>query len=103
MTYGFFVQQNKKSPYISCIGWIYLERVARFELVTHGLGSRYSTTELRPHHIVLLETSVQASLFYPRIAKKSRLQKSLGQILKKETGGLLSKKEIISKGEDLHE
>ena len=80
-----------------------LERATRFELATHGLGSRYSTTELRPHHIVLLETSVQASLFYPRIAKKSRLQKSLGQILKKETGGLLSKKEIISKGEDLHE
>ena len=80
-----------------------MERATRFELATHGLGSRYSTTELRPHHIVLLETSVQASLFYPRIAKKSRLQKSLGQILKKETGGLLSKKEIISKGEDLHE
>ena len=50
----------------------------RFELATHGLGSRYSTTELRPHHIVLLETSVQASLFYPRIAKKSRLQKKSG-------------------------
>ena len=26
-----------------------MERMARFELVTHGLGSRYSTTELHPH------------------------------------------------------
>ena len=94
---------NKKALSVLLKACKKLERVKGFEPSTHGLGSRYSTTELRPHHIVLLETSVQASLFYPRIAKKSRLQKSLGQILKKETGGLLSKKEIISKGEDLHE
>gem|GEM_PF-3075712 len=33
---------------------IFLERAKGFEPSTHGLGSRYSTTELRPHHVLIL-------------------------------------------------
>ena len=48
---------NKKSlPAQSLEGPNLLERATRFELATHGLGSRYSTTELRPHPICICFT-----------------------------------------------
>ena len=42
-------QAEGKSLPAVCRKAFILERATRFELATHGLGSRYSTTELRPH------------------------------------------------------
>ena len=44
-------KRTKKAFATTCEGLNLLERVKRFELSTHGLGSRYSTTELHPHYI----------------------------------------------------
>ena len=54
-----------------------LERATRFELATHGLGSRYSTTELRPHPLIYRKFRIWLfpliKVFYPFSLDKRQL------------------------------
>lgn len=58
-----YLRKRKTPPRKTPEGANLLERATRFELATHGLGSRYSTTELRPHVYGILETLYNVAYF----------------------------------------
>ena len=81
--YFFAVKQTKKSDAKRHQTSNLLERVKGFEPSTHGLGSRYSTTELHPLGIMSeqSESACSDGFYYSSWGLKKQAAK---QLLKKE-------------------